>query len=88
MSIELTRREFFITAAAAALVVSLPSSTKYEVNNVDWEDVLNRVIENRNAFMSGAIKAHRRYEKWSPEWCMEEALAEWGYLSEGAVVHV
>ena len=88
MSIELTRREFLFTAAATALVASLPASTNCEASDVNWEDVLNRVIGHRNALMSGAIKTLRRFEKWSPEWCMEEALAECGFLSEGEVVHV
>jgi hypothetical protein len=82
------RREFLISAAATLLVASLPTSNKYEANNVNWEDVLNRVIGDRNAIISGMIKTHHRYKKWSPEWCMGEALNECGLLGESEVVHV
>ena len=84
----INRRDFIVSTAATILVASLPAPTNSEANKVDWEDVLNRVIGDRNAIVTGMIKTHKGFEKWSPEWCMEEALAECGLLREGEQVHV
>jgi hypothetical protein len=55
---------------------------------VDWENVLNKVIGDRNALVSGFSKGPISYPVGSPEWCMEEALANQELLAEGAQIHV
>lgn len=85
------RRDFLITTAAAILAASIPTHKKYDLNfprNVNWEEVMNRVISDRNALIVGMLKPHRPYEIGSPEWCMEEALADHHLLGEGEAVHV
>jgi hypothetical protein len=88
---KVSRRDFIFSAAAALLVSHLPSSQeprKSPYENVNWERVLNKVIGDRNALIMGFGPDIKSYKVGSPEWCMEEALAQHGLLAEGARVHV
>jgi hypothetical protein len=91
MSVEVSRRFFLFSAAAALLVSQMPvtsKSLKNPYSDVNWEQVLNRVIGDRNALIMGLDPDIKSYKVGSPEWCMEEVLAEHGLLAEGARVHV
>ena len=91
MSKEVSRRDFLFSAAAALLISQLPATSKSLENpyqDVDWEQVLNKVIGDRNALIMGFGSDIKSYEVGSPEWCMEEVLADHGVLAEGARIHV
>jgi hypothetical protein len=89
----LSRRDFLFGMAATLLathtIVYAGTDVPGPVNRlVDWEDVLNKVIGDRNELVSGFSKGPISYPVGSPEWCMEEALAGHELLAEGAQVHV
>lgn len=91
MSVKVSRREFLFSAAAALLISQVPVTTRSLDNpyrDVNWEQVLNKVIGDRNALIMGFGSDVKSYEVGSPEWCMEEALADNGLLAEGARIHV
>ena len=88
---KVSRRDFIISTAAALLLSRIPSAQEPEgghYRDVNWELVLNRVIGDRNAVIMGCGSDINSYKVGSPEWCMEEVLAEHGLLAEGARVHV
>ena len=91
MSTEISRRDLLCSVAAALLVSHVPSNLNWEEDpskDVNWEEVLNKVIGDRNAWLMGFDDGIGSYEIGSPEWCMEEALAGQGLLAKGAPIHV
>lgn len=88
---QISRREFLFVAAVALLASHFPyarGTPKNSDKNVDWDTVLNNVIGNRNSLIMGFSGDTESYKVGSPEWCMEEAVAECGLLAEGAQIHV
>jgi hypothetical protein len=90
---DLSRREFMFGMATTLLAshainkigLGIPDAS---VSQVDWEEVLNKVIGDRNAALSGFSSGPVSYAVGSPEWCMEEVLAADGFLSNGGTIHV
>ena len=76
---QLSRRQFLIAMACAASPLPL-LQTETELNwllrgtEVDWDRVLNDVIDNTNAFLAGVSMRRPIYEIGSPHWCMERVL--------------
>ena len=91
MSVKISRREFLFSTAAALLIAHVSGANEPQESRckvVDWEVILNKVIGDRNALMTGFGPDIKSYKVGSPEWCMEEALAGHGLLAEGAQIHV
>lgn len=75
------RRDFLILLASLAAVSAL---TLYDTNaseapswvpeDVDWDAVINDVINKRNALISGIGDGSELYQVGTPHWCMEKAL--------------
>lgn len=74
------RRQFLIALACSTFSLSFlylraVSERPWNPSDVDWDTVINDVIGNTNAVLSGVSKELPSYEIGGPHWCMERALA-------------
>jgi hypothetical protein len=74
------RRQFLIALACStfslsSLYLGAVSKRQWIPREVDWDTIINDVIGNTNAVLSGVSKELPSYEIGGPHWCMERALA-------------
>jgi hypothetical protein len=72
-----SRRNFLLVIAEVSLFASLPLSypPPPELDQeIDWDEAVNQVIKDRNAFVVGMMKTQPTYAVGSPEWCVEKDL--------------
>lgn len=77
------RRDILIAASSLIAATTLPTlafatsaGLAWKSDEVDWDEVINDVIDNRNEFEAGVKSTLIKWKAGSPHWCMEQEMKE------------